>query len=191
MPERKTRLPKTKSPEQWQAFFDAINVRYDSSKRNFAFFYLLYMTGLRIGEALSLEIGDVELVRMRLHVRDGKSGERWVPLPDNERLRAALEAWAAVRARWNPASELLFVTKSGKPLSANAVRASMDVYAKRAGIGHANPHMLRHSAASELLAHGAPPIGVQRVLGHRRLSTTLNTYAHACDTHAADAMAKR
>lgn len=191
MQERKSRLPKTKSPEQWQAFFDAINVRYDSSKRNFALFYLLYMTGLRIGEALSLEVEDVELVRMRLHVREGKSGERWVPLPDDERMKTSLDVWTAVRARWNPNSQLLFVTKSGKGLSANAARASMDVYAERAGIGHAHPHMLRHSAASELLAHGAPPIGVQRVLGHRRLSTTLNTYAHACDTHAADAMAKR
>jgi len=51
--------------------------------------------------------------------------------------------------------------------------------------------MLRHSAATEMLANGAPPIGVQRVLGHRSLRTTLETYAHACDTHAAEAIARR
>ena len=54
-----------------------------------------------------------------------------------------------------------------------------------------NAHMLRHSAATEMLANGAPPIGVQRVLGHRSLRTTLETYAHACDTHAFEAMAHR
>jgi integrase/recombinase XerC len=67
----------------------------------------------------------------------------------------------------------------------------MAVYAQRAGIGHTTPHMLRHSAATEMLAAGAPPIGVQRVLGHRSLSTTLTTYAHAADVHAAEAMARR
>ena len=64
----------------------------------------------------------------------------------------------------------------------------------RLGFSSAKRHfqiLLRHSAATEMLANGAPPIGVQRVLGHRSLRTTLETYAHACDTHAAEAMALR
>ncbi len=67
----------------------------------------------------------------------------------------------------------------------------MKLYGKRSGIGHVTPHMLRHAAATEMLANGAPPIGVQRVLGHNSLRTTLETYAHARDTHAAEAMMHR
>ncbi len=189
--QRKTRLPKTKSPEEWQRFFEAINTRYDTAKRNYALLYLMYVSALRVGEALALNVDDLDLVLLRVHVRDGKSGERMVPLRPNDRLRESMEAWLEVRERWNPPNPLLFVTKPGKPLSTNAVRQSVTVYGERAGLGHVTPHMLRHSAATEMLANGAPPIGVQRVLGHKRLATTLNEYAWASDTHAAEAMAKR
>jgi integrase/recombinase XerC len=190
-PERKSSLPKTKTPEEWQCFFAAIDRRYDSGKRNFALFYLLYVSALRIGEALSLEVQDFDEELLRVHVRAGKTGERFVPLPDDPNLIKSINAWLEVRSRWNPATPLLFVTKPGRALSTNAARESMKLYGERAGIGHVHPHMARHSAATELLSHGASPIGVQRILGHRQLSTLLNTYAHACDTHAREAMAKR
>lgn len=188
---RKARLPKTKSPEEWQLFFKAINRRYDCGKRNYALFRLLYESGLRVGEALKLTVKDLDLVLMKVHVREGKSGERNVPLPDDHLLVKSLNEWLDVRRRWSPDSEMLFVTKPGRPMSTNAARESMRVYGERAGIGLVTPHMARHSAATEMLANGASPIGVQRVLGHRSLSTTLNTYAHAADTHAREAMAKR
>lgn len=190
--ERKNRLPKTKTPEEWSAFFKAIDTRYDSGRRSYALFYLLYQSGLRIGEALQLEVKDVSVDEtLRVHVREGKSGERWVPLPDDPGLIRAMNRWLEVRARWNPDCTLLFVTKPGKALSSNAARESMNVIAKRAGIGHTSCHQLRHSLATELLSRGASAIGVQRILGHRLLSTTLAVYAHAADTHAREAMAHR
>lgn len=188
---RKNRLPKTKSPEEWHRFFSVINCRYDTQARNHAALRLMYAAGLRVGECLSLHVEDLDRDRMRVHVRDGKSGERNVPLPDDPMLMKSIERWLAVRSRWSPESGVLFVTKSGKPLSTNAIRESMKTYATRAGIDQAHPHMLRHSCATELLANGASPLGVQRVLGHARLSTTIGVYAHACDTHAAQAMLKR
>lgn len=188
---RKQRLPKTKTPEQWRDFFRVIDIRYDTARRNCALFYLLYATGLRVGEALALRVEDLDLARLKVHVRDGKSGERFVPLPDDSHLGDVARGWLAVRERWQPRIPLLFVTRPGKPLSSNAVRASARLYGARAGIGHVTPHMLRHSAATEMLANGASPIGVQRVLGHKRLSTTLDVYSWASDTHAAEAMAKR
>ncbi len=191
MASRRNRLPRTKTPEEWSAFFAAINVRYATQMRNHACLYLMYMTGIRVGECLSLYVEDLDFDRMRLHVRSGKTGERNVPLPDDDKLRISVERWLTVREGWNPPSPLLFLTKPGKALSPNAVRESMRLYAARAGIGHASCHMLRHSAATELLAQGASPIGVQRILGHARLSTTLNIYASAADSHAAEAMARR
>src|SRR5450756_185318 len=106
-------------------------------------------------------------------------------------LSKSLTRWLEARETWPPRGDPLFVTKPGEPLKPSAVRRSMQLYGARSGIGHVTPHMLRHSAATEMLANGAPPIGVQRVLGHRSLRTTLETYAHACDTHAAEAMARR
>jgi site-specific recombinase XerD len=188
---KKDALPKTKTAEEWAAFFRCIATRYPTAARNHALLYLTYLTGMRIGEALLLEVRDVDLDRFKVRVRQGKTGERVVPLADDSRLHTSLERWIRVREEWSPTSDLLFVTRSGECLSAAAVRRSMELYGQRSGIGHVTPHMLRHSAATEMLANGAPPIGVQRVLGHRSLRTTLETYAHACDTHAAEAMVHR
>lgn len=193
MPGRRTknRLPKTRSPEEWRRFFKAINTRFPTARRNHALLYLTYLTGMRIGEALYLHVEDVNLGTRRVHVREGKSGERMIPLPDDPALATTLSAWLDVREGWHPDSQLLFVTRTGRPLTSDAVRRSMDLYGRRSGIGHVHPHMLRHSAATEMLANGASLIGVQRVLGHRNLTTTLNVYAHACDIHAVEAMERR
>jgi len=187
---RKSALPKIKSPEQWAEFFGCIQTRYPTAARNHAILYLTYMAGLRIGETLSLHLRDVDLDRLKCHVRLGKTGARIVPLPEDNQLAITMARWLQVRERW-ARDELLFITRSGEALRTSAVRRSMALYGRRSGIGHVTPHMLRHSAATEMLANGAPPIGVQRVLGHRSLRTTLETYAHACDTHAAEAMARR
>ena len=189
-PRRKTILPKTRTPEEWATFFKCIQTRYPTAARNHAVLYLTYSAGLRIGETLALRFGDVDLDRLKVHVTASKTGERVVPLPDDPTLAASLDRWLKVRSTW-PAGALLFVTSTGEPMRSSAVRRSMALYGVRSGIGHVTPHMLRHSAATEMLANGAPPIGVQRVLGHRSLRTTLETYAHACDTHAAEAMARR
>jgi len=190
-PSRKNVLPKTKTPEEWEHLFGSIDTRYPTAARNHALLYLMYMTALRVGEATALHVSDLDFDLMKLHVRDGKTGERNVPLPEDATLRQTLDRWYRVRAEWNPDSPLLFVTKAGKPLHPNAVRRVMLVYGERSGIGHTTPHMLRHSCASELLGNGATPIGVQRVLGHKNLSTTLSEYAHASDVYAAEAMGKR
>ena len=189
-PRQKSVLPKTRTPQEWTAFFGSIATRYPTAARNHALLYLTYLAGLRIGETLALRVNDVDLDLLKVHVTRGKTGERIVPLPDDPRLVRTLARWLQIRETW-PVSELLFITRSGEPIRSSAVRRSMALYGVRSGIGHVTPHMLRHSAATEMLANGAPPIGVQRVLGHRTLRTTLETYAHACDTHAAEAMARR
>lgn len=188
--QRRTVLPKTRTPEQWSDFFRCIQTRYPSAARNHALLYLTYSAGLRIGETLALRPQNVDLDRLKVHVTRGKTGERIVPLPDDPQLVESITRWVAIRETWGP-SNLLFITRSGEPIRPSAVRRSMELYGVRSGIGHVTPHMLRHSAATEMLANGAPPIGVQRVLGHRSLRTTLETYAHAADMHAAEAMAHR
>jgi integrase len=191
-PRKKDVLPRTKSPSEWQQLFACIETRYPTQARNHALLLLTYVAGLRIGETLALRLKDIDLELGRVTVTEGKSGQRIVPLPpDREDLERSIARWLEHRQDWSPESDLLFVTRPGAPLRASAVRRSMSAYAERCEIGHATPHQLRHSAATELLGNGASPIGVQRVLGHRSLATTLTTYAHAADQHAAEAMSRR
>ena len=192
---RKHLLPKTRTEGEWDAMFRAIETRYETQRRNHAALYLMWITGLRVSEALSLTVADVDFELEKVTVTDGKSGARVTPFPSTPEKRQALldtlQRWLAIRERWNPSTDYLFVTKTGQQMRPSAIRRSMALYGERASIGHVTPHMLRHSCATELLAHGASPISVSRVLGHRNLTTTLTTYAWASDTHAAEAMSKR
>ncbi len=191
-PRKKSVLPKTKTPEEWRLFFDCIDTRYPTQARNHALLMLTYVTGLRIGETLSLRVRDVDLELGKVTVTSGKTGQRIVPLPpERDDLVRSVNRWLAIRSGWEANDESLFITSAGARLQANAVRRSMLMYGERAGIGRCTPHMLRHSAASELLGNGAPAIGVQRVLGHKSLATTLSVYAHAADRYAEDAMSRR
>jgi integrase len=189
-PRQKSVLPKTRTPQEWTAFFGSIATRYPTAARNHALLYLTYLAGLRIGETLALRVNDVDLDLLKVHVTRGKTGERIVPLPDDPRLVKTLARWLQIRETW-PASELLFITRSGEPIGPSAVRRSMALYGTRSGIGHVTPPHAASLGSNRDARNGAPPIGVQRVLGHRSLRTTLETYAHAWDTHAAEAMARR
>ena len=191
-PRTKSVLPKTKTRDEWGRLFASIETRYPTQARNHALITVMYETALRVSEALALRVQDFDFELGKVTVLHGKTGQRIVPLPEGtDALRVSMARWLAVRDSWNPGSDLLFVTSTGAPMRTSAVRRTLALYGERSGIGHVTPHMLRHSAATEMLAAGAPPIGVQRVLGHVRLSTTLNTYAHACDTHALEAMNRR
>jgi site-specific recombinase XerD len=67
-PRSKSVLPKTRSPEEWEAFFRCMATRYPTGARNHALLYLTYLAGLRIGETLALRLQDVDLDRLKVHV---------------------------------------------------------------------------------------------------------------------------
>ena len=139
--------------------------------RDVALLMLLYGAGLRIGEALALDIGQLRLSGEALTIA-GKGGkERMVPLLP--RLRAALDAYLAARPDGAPAESPLFVGARGGRLAAavaqrrfRALRARLDLPAS------ATPHAMRHSFATHLLAGGADLRTIQELLGHASLSTT-------------------
>src|SRR5450759_3420379 len=72
----KSVLPKTKTPDEWTAFFGCIQTRYPTAARNHAMLYLTYLAGLRIGETLALRVQDVDLGLLKVHVTRSKTGER-------------------------------------------------------------------------------------------------------------------
>lgn len=143
---------------------------------------LLYATGLRVGELVSLDWEDLDLGGRSLRVL-GKGGkERIVPFgkPAATALRNWADSWEAVRARaTGPADDApVFLNLRGGRLSARAVRTIVDRRARDAGVaGGVHPHMLRHSFATHLLEGGADLRAIQELLGHSSLATT-QRYTH-------------
>jgi integrase/recombinase XerC len=139
--------------------------------RDTALFTLLYGCGLRIGEALALDIRDAPTEqRPTLRVVGKGSKQRIVPvLPA---VRNALDGWLALHPARHPNSPL-FVGTRGARLNPGVAQRTLRAFRRLHGLPeHATPHALRHSFATHLLAGGADLRSIQDLLGHASLSTT-------------------
>ena len=148
--------------------------------RDTALFVLLYGCGLRIAEALALDVRDVPGPGAMLKVVGKGSKERIVPvLPA---VREALGGWLALHPDRAPDSPL-FVGALGKRLNAGVAQRTLREFRRLNGLPeHATPHALRHSFATHLLAGGADLRSIQDLLGHASLSTT-QRYTSVDDAH--------
>ncbi|GAU09742.1 tyrosine recombinase XerC [Desulfoplanes formicivorans] len=146
--------------------------------RDQALVELLYGSGLRISEALGLDVGDIDPGRLFIKVA-GKGGkERIVPLTavSLERINAYLQVRSALAP--SPGEKALFLGQRGKRLSRRQAARIIKSLCVAAGLPQSvSPHALRHSFASHLLASGADLRSVQKLLGHSRLGTT-QRYTH-------------
>ena len=183
-PKRGRRLPRLLSEEEVDRLLDATRNRPGpDGVRLAALMQLLYATGMRVSELVSLPLAasvrDPNLIQVR-----GKGGrERMIPL--NDAAREAVQAWIEVRAR-NPrlaASRFLFPSRSGAGhLTRHRFGQILKELAAGAGIEPArvSPHVLRHAFATHLLNRGADLRSVQQMLGHADISTT-QIYTHVLD----------
>ncbi len=177
-------LPKSLGPDALAALLDA-PADDPLEIRDRAMFELLYSSGLRLAELLSLNVDErLDLAAGEATVTGKRGKTRVVPIG-----RAALDAIAA----WLPVRELLaatdepalFVTRSGRRLSQGAVRSRLDLWARRHGDGtHVHPHMLRHSFASHVLQSSGDLRAVQEMLGHASIQST-QVYTHLDFQHLA------
>lgn len=147
----------------------------DSSKeiRDKAMLELLYATGIRVTELITLKLKDVNLQMGYLVCKDGGK-ERVIPF-GNEAKSALVRYLGGTRAAMisDADSEYLFVNCSGQPMSRQGFWKLIKYYAKRAGIVEdITPHTLRHSFAAHLVENGADLRSVQEMLGHSDISTT-------------------
>ncbi len=146
--------------------------------RDLALAELLYGSGLRVSEAVTLDLDDLDLAQGIARVL-GKGGkERLAPLSDAARDR--LREYSRRRAEFAPAlsEKAFFLGSRGGRLTRRQAARIIDSLAKAAGLPqHAHPHMLRHSFATHLLESGADLRSVQELLGHARLTTT-QRYTH-------------
>jgi integrase/recombinase XerC len=172
-PRAKKPVPRALAQGQARAVTDRIGEMTETAAmqaRDTALFVLLYGCGLRIAEALALDVRDVPGPDAMLRVVGKGSKERIVPvLPA---VRAALAAWLAVHPDRAPHSPLFMGARGGR-LDAAVAQRTLRQFRRLNGLPeHATPHALRHSFATHLLAGGADLRSIQDLLGHVSLSTT-------------------
>jgi integrase/recombinase XerC len=142
------------------------------SARDTALFTLLYGCGLRINEALSLDIRDAPLSGRTEALRVlGKGGKQRI-VPVLPAVRAAIAEWLRHHPDPAPGSPLFLGARGGRLDAAVAQRVLRNFRRLNGLPEHATPHALRHSFATHLLAGGADLRSIQDLLGHASLSTT-------------------
>lgn len=153
--------------------------------RDRAMFELMYSSGLRLAETVSLNVGDVNLKDALVQVTGKGSKQRVVPV--GTVACEWLRNWSGERAALAAGAETaLFVGRRGTRLTARAVQSRLSRWAKIQGLDRpVHPHMLRHSFASHLLESSGDLRAVQELLGHADISTT-QVYTHLDFQHLAE-----
>jgi integrase/recombinase XerC len=171
-PKRPRTLPRPASPADAMALAEEAGAASDDwvGARDMAILLLLYGSGLRIAEAMSLTAGVLPIGRtLRVTGKRGKT--RVVPVV--EAVREAIGAYVAACPFPLTGSSPLFLGARGGPLNADLVRRAVRSARKRLGLPDTiTPHALRHSFATHLLAGGADLRSLQELLGHASLSST-------------------
>jgi integrase/recombinase XerD len=176
-PQGGQKLPHFLTEEEMGRLLNAPDISTAEGVRDRTLIELLYATGLRVSELVSLTQGSIDLDRGLLTCTGKGSKQRQVPIG-----RGALD-WlqkyqSARRALLSGVeSNRLFVAPGGRPLTRQVVWTTLRRHAERAGLEGVSPHVLRHSFATHLLEHGADTRSVQAMLGHSDLATT-QIYTH-------------
>lgn len=173
LPKMPKSLPEVPNAETTNALVDGVerdDLHQPYPRRDRLLFELLYGCGLRISEAVGLNIDDIDRTERWLRLRGKGKKERQVPYGSKAAL--ALEAYLTERAPADD-SRALFLNRFGKRITDRGARRIVEFYARFvAGDSSIHPHTLRHAFATHLLSDGADLRSIQELLGHARLSTT-------------------
>ena len=176
MPKARNTLPRVLSLQEVDALSE--QMRGDSPKdiRDYAIEQLLFASGLRVSELVSLNLGDIDFDLKEVRVIGKGDKQRIVPV-GSEALDA-IACYLSVRPFFNPKDNAFFVNRFGTRLTVRSVSKYIKQAASDCGLeGKITPHKLRHTFATQMLMNGADLRVVQELLGHSSLGTT-QIYTH-------------
>jgi len=169
-------VPKALDEDEVEALLDAVGGDGPRHRRDRALLELLYAGGMRISEAVGLDLGDLDLHDGLARVLGKGSKERVVPF--GRTAQVALRDYLGhgrheLLPPGSGAVDAVFLNARGSRLSRQGAWGVVRAAGQRAGLGtRLHPHVLRHSCATHMLDHGADLRVVQELLGHATLSTT-------------------
>lgn len=178
-PRQGKRIPEFLFYDEMDAFLASFDLACEDGIRNRALFEMMYACGLRVSEAVNVQLGDIDVHEQILRIHGKGDKQRLVPFYDiaKQRLQQYIQE---VRPIWtkNQKHTYVFVNQRGKKLTTRGVQYLMERAASQCNLHvHIHPHMFRHSFATHLLDNGADLRSVQELLGHASLSTT-QIYVH-------------
>ena len=188
LPRKAERLPQCLSIEQVTRLLEQPFTATPTGDRDRALLEVLYGCGLRVGELVGLDMGDVFWDEEFVRVLGKGSKERLVPLEGAACRSLASYVFDGARsalashARTGAPTDAVFLNKNGTRLSRQSVFTLCERAGRAVGIEGLHPHVLRHSFATHMLAGGADLRVLQEILGHADISTT-QVYTHVDRTH--------
>jgi integrase/recombinase XerD len=177
-------LPRAASESEIERLLAQLDGTGPSALRDRAMLELLYATGMRVSELVSLNGRDVSMEEELVLCRGKGNKERRIPF--GGKAREAMERYLAHgrgQLLGRHEHEALFLNHHGERLTRQGFWLIIKAYARQAGIEKITPHTLRHSFATHLLSNGADLRSVQELLGHSSIATT-QVYTHVADSRA-------
>jgi len=168
-PKSPSHLPSVLSPEEVSQLLN-FKPKNAQEKRDLAIIELIYSSGLRVSEAVNVNLNDFEDNKNFLRVLGKGSKTRLVPV--GRYAQNAINDWMVEREKLSTNDNALFVNLRGNRISTRSVQERIKSIAIMQGLPPVNPHMLRHSFATHLLESSGDLRSIQELLGHSSLSTT-------------------
>ncbi len=186
------RPPEVLSEAEAIALLKACSTRAPSGVRNRALIAVLWRCGLRISEALALELRDVDLQAGTVRVRHGK-GDKSRTVGVDEQTTAMLARWIDRRRKLGAGARApIFCTLQGGRIDSSYIRRLLPRLAAKAGVERrVHAHGLRHTHAAELAREGTPINIIRDDLGHTSLAVTDRYLRDVAPTHVIDTMRAR
>jgi len=172
--------PQTLEPEEVRKILNSIDHRSILGFRDFLLYSMLYRLGLRLGEALGLNLDDIDLENHLITIQGKGRRQRKLPLVSD--LPLLIEKWLYLRNKlWGAkTTQALFISKKGKHLSARTAQDNFQKIIARAkplSLKKVTAHSLRHAFASHAIEGNADLLVLKAVLGHALMQTT-ELYVH-------------
>lgn len=187
IPRVQKELPAVLSAEQVSRLFAQVDTSSLMGRRDLAMMQLLYATGMRVTELVSLNVADFDPAGAAVVCPAQHKRDRILPLSSIscEAILHYLQTARPALVVHHPAEQALFVNHHGERLTRQGFWLIIKRYARLAGVAEITPHMLRHSFALHMLRQGMELRSVQRMLGHAHVATT-QVYSQFIDERTDD-----